>query len=143
VVPVENPPKRSRSTRWRSGLEMGFASKWASVVRAPEARTGERTPIRIIRTIRTIQDEPHEKGNSANTANIASRGSTPNPSLSPPDLVPPSTSSLEALARFEADPRGVMSWLAQQSEGQPQDLFPRWTAVIQAEARMRLAEVEE
>jgi hypothetical protein len=50
--------------------------------------------------------------------------------------------SLDALACFESDPRGVVSWLARQREGQPRHLSPRWVAVIQTEARLRLQEVE-
>jgi len=50
---------------------------------------------------------------------------------------------LVALAWFERDPRGVVSWLASQSQGQPQDLVPRWAACVQAEARLRLVAVGE
>lgn len=50
---------------------------------------------------------------------------------------------LEALARFERDPRGVMSWLAQQENGQPPHLVQRWAAAIRAEARQRMMEVQE
>jgi hypothetical protein len=54
----------------------------------------------------------------------------------------PDAPPLDALARFERDPCGVVFWLAQQSQGQPWHLSPRWVAVIQAEARLRLQEVE-
>lgn len=55
----------------------------------------------------------------------------------------PDASPLEALDWFERDPCGVVSWLARQREGQPRHLSPKWVAVIQAEARLRLQEVEE
>lgn len=54
----------------------------------------------------------------------------------------PEAPPLEALALFEREPRGVVSWLAHQSQGQPRHLSPRWVTVIQAEARLRLQEVE-
>lgn len=57
-------------------------------------------------------------------------------------LVVPSLPSLEALARFESDPRGVIHWLGQQDHGQPPHLVQRWAAAIRAEARWRLEEGE-
>lgn len=57
--------------------------------------------------------------------------------------VPADATPLEALARFERDPRGVISWLAQQEQGQPAQQLQRWAAVIRAEARQRMAEVAE
>jgi hypothetical protein len=59
-----------------------------------------------------------------------------------PLCVAPDTPNMEALALFEREPRGVVSWLARQRHGQPRHLSPRWVAVIQAEARLRLQEVE-
>ncbi|KAF0235301.1 MAG: hypothetical protein FD177_55 [Desulfovibrionaceae bacterium] len=56
--------------------------------------------------------------------------------------VPADTSPLEALTRFERDPRGVVAWLAQQGQGQAQYLVPRWAAAIRAEARLRVEESE-
>lgn len=50
---------------------------------------------------------------------------------------------LEALARFERDPVGVVHWLAQQEQGQPPHLVQRWAAAIRAEARQRLMEEAE
>ncbi|WP_027190356.1 hypothetical protein [Fundidesulfovibrio putealis] len=55
---------------------------------------------------------------------------------------PPDASPLDALARFERDPRGVVAWLAQQKQGQPPHLVERWAATIRAEARLRIAEAE-
>lgn len=57
-------------------------------------------------------------------------------------LIPADASPLEALARFEADPRGVVSWLAQQREGQSRHLSARWVALIQAEAKERMRNME-
>ncbi len=50
--------------------------------------------------------------------------------------------SLEALAKFERDPVGVVSWLGQQPEGQPAHLVPRWAACVRAEARQRLLQAD-
>lgn len=57
--------------------------------------------------------------------------------------VPADASPLEALARFERDPVGVVHWLAQQEQGQPPHLAQRWAAAIRAEARQRLMEEAE
>ena len=56
--------------------------------------------------------------------------------------VPAEDSPLEALARFERDPVGVIQWLAQQEQGQPPHLVQRWAAAIRAEARLRTTEAE-
>lgn len=57
-------------------------------------------------------------------------------------IIPLFASPLEALARFERDPRGVVAWLAQQKQGQPAYLSARWSAAIRAEARLRTEEAE-
>jgi len=107
---------------------MGFADKWHGV--EGQAVGEDVHPPTPIRTIRTIGVDDPEKGNSANIANIAKR--VPG---SKPDVHP-----LVALARFERDPRGVVSWLARQQAGQPPHLVQRWAAAIRAEARWRLEE---
>lgn len=50
--------------------------------------------------------------------------------------------SPEALARFEADPLGVVAWIASQRQGQPKEFVYRFAACVRAEAR-ELARVKE
>ena len=53
-------------------------------------------------------------------------------------VVQPEMSCLEALVRFERDPKGVVAWLANQKQRHPPDQSVRWVSAIQAEARLRL-----
>jgi len=56
--------------------------------------------------------------------------------------VPYDAPPLAALSRFEADPMGVVEWLASQNHGQPAHLVQRWAACVRAEARSRIAAAE-
>lgn len=52
---------------------------------------------------------------------------------------------LEAVTRFERDPRGVVAWLAAQPAGQERspDVRRRLQECVRAEARLRVKEAEE
>lgn len=62
-----------------------------------------------------------------------------------PAQVPADATPLEALVRFERDPRGVVSWLAAQPAGQERspDVRRRLQECVRAEARLRVKEAEE
>ncbi|MFZ5426788.1 MAG: hypothetical protein ACOZEN_07420 [Thermodesulfobacteriota bacterium] len=59
--------------------------------------------------------------------------------------VPADATPLEALVRFERDPRGVVSWLAAQPAGQERtpDVRRRLQECVRAEARLRVKEAGE
>jgi CTP:molybdopterin cytidylyltransferase MocA len=58
--------------------------------------------------------------------------------------VPPDTKALEALVRFERNPRGVVAWLADPVKHASRDPAhsARWRACIVEEARLRVADAE-
>jgi hypothetical protein len=58
--------------------------------------------------------------------------------------VPPDTEPMEALARFERNPHGVVAWLADpvNHASRPREHSARWRACIVAEAKARVAEAE-